>query len=74
MTWRNGREFTADDVIWNFQRVLKPETGSSTLGLMKSYLLEEYETGETDDKGKPKKATRLWDANAIERVDSIPCG
>ena len=70
VTWRNGREFTADDVIWNFQRVLKPETGSSTLGLMKSYLLEEYETGETDDKGKPKKATRLWDANAIDRVDS----
>ena len=70
VTWRNGREFTADDVIWNFQRVLQPETGSSTLGLMKSYLLEEYETGETDDKGKPKKATRLWDANAIERVDS----
>ena len=70
VTWRNGREFTADDVIWNFQRALRPETGSSTLGLMKSYLLEEYETGETDDKGKPKKATRLWDANAIERVDS----
>lgn len=70
VTWRNGREFTADDVIWNFQRVLAPETGSSTLGLMKSYLLEEYETGETDDKGKPKKATRLWDANAIERIDS----
>ena len=70
VTWRNGREFTADDVIWNFQRALRPETGSSTLGLMKSYLLEEYETGETDDNGKPKKATRLWDANAIERVDS----
>ncbi len=68
--WRNGREFTADDVIWNIKRVLQPEVGSSMLGLMKNYLLEEFETGKTDDKGKAIKSTRLWDANAIERVDA----
>ncbi len=33
-------------------------------------MLEEYETGEVDDEGNAKKSTRLWDANAIERVDS----
>ncbi len=68
--WRRGRDFTADDVVWNLKRVLDENTGSSMLGLMKGYMLDEYETGETDDKGQPKKATRLWDANAIERLDS----
>ena len=54
--WRNGRPFVADDAIWNLQRVLDPETGSSVLGLMKGYLMNEEGTG-------------LWDANAIEKVD-----
>ena len=67
--WHNGRDFTADDVIWNIEHCLDPGTGSSVLGLMKGYMLEEYETGEKDDKGNPKKSTRLWDANAIEKVD-----
>ena len=67
--WHNGRDFTADDVIWNINHCLDPNTGSSVLGLMKGYMLEEYETGEKDDKGNPKKSTRLWDANAIEKVD-----
>ena len=49
--WHNGREFTADDVVWNLKRVLDPKTGSSVLGLMKGFLLEGSETGE-------KKTTR----------------
>lgn len=63
--WHNGRRFVADDVVWNLEHVLKPETGSSVLGLMKSYMLEEVETanGET--------TTRIWDANAIEKVDDF---
>jgi peptide/nickel transport system substrate-binding protein len=69
--WHNGRQFTADDATWNLKRVLDPKTGSSVVGLMKGFLLEEYETGEKDDKGKPKKSTRLWDANAIEKVDDF---
>jgi peptide/nickel transport system substrate-binding protein len=68
--WRKGRDFTADDVIWNLKRVLDPAVGSSMLGLMKGYMLEEFETGEKDAAGQPKKSTRLWDANAIERVDA----
>ena len=60
--WHNGRAFTAEDVIWNIQRVLSESTGSSIVGLMKGYMLEEYEeAGELH--------TRLWDANAIEKVD-----
>ena len=66
--WRSGRPFTADDAIWNIQRVLDPKTGSSVLGLMKGYMLEEYETGEQKN-GKPVKLTRLWNAKAIERLD-----
>lgn len=67
--WHNGRAFVADDVVWNIKRVMDPKVGSSVLGLMKSFLMEDYETGEKDDKGNPKKSSRLWDANAIEKVD-----
>jgi peptide/nickel transport system substrate-binding protein len=66
--WRSGRSFTADDAIWNIQRVLNPKTGSSVLGLMKGYMLEEYETGEQKN-GKPVKSTRLWSSKAIEKID-----
>jgi len=69
--WHNGRQFTADDVVWNLKRVVDPKTGSSVLGLMKSFLLEDYETGEKDDKGNPKKSSRLWDASAIQKVDDF---
>ena len=54
--WRNGRPFGADDAIWNLQHVLDIDTGSSVLGLMKGYMMNEEGTG-------------LWDANAIEKVD-----
>ncbi len=67
--WHNGRQFNADDVVWNLKRVMDPKTGSSVLGLMKSFLMEDYETEETDAKGAKKKASRLWNANAIEKVD-----
>ena len=68
--WHNGRQFTADDVMWNLKHVLDPKTGSSVVGLMKGFLLEEYDAGEKDDKGNPKKSTRLWDANAVQKVDA----
>jgi len=58
-------------VVWNLKRVLDPKTGSSVLGLFKGFILEEFETGEKDDKGKPKKSTRLWDQNAIQKVDDF---
>lgn len=69
--WHNGRRFTADDVIWNVNRALDPKTGSSIVGLMKGYMLEEYETGEKDADGNPVVSERLWDANAIEKVDDF---
>lgn len=71
ITWHNGRAFTADDVIWNFEHVLADETGSSTQSLMAGYLLESYDTGAVDDSGAAVMATRLWDANAIERIDDL---
>ncbi|TPM40544.1 ABC transporter substrate-binding protein [Mesorhizobium sp. B2-3-4] len=61
--WQDGRDFTADDVTWNIKRLLTDETGSSVLGLMKGYMLNET-------KGADGNATHsLWDANAIEKVD-----
>ena len=40
--WHNGRPFTADDVVWNLKHVLDPKTGSSMVGLVKGFLLEEF--------------------------------
>ena len=72
VTWRKGnRKLTADDVAWNIKRVLDAKTGSSVVGLLRGFILDEFETGEKDDKGVAKKSTRLWDANAIERVDDF---
>src|SRR6478752_1003526 len=68
--WRKGgNNFTADDAIWNIQRVLDPKTGSSVVGLLKGFMLVDFETGEKDDKGAAKKSTKLWDPKAIEKVD-----
>jgi peptide/nickel transport system substrate-binding protein len=61
VTWRNGRAFTADDVVWNISRLLAPETGSSVAGLMAGYMLDTAADG----------TMRLWDANAIEKVDDL---
>ena len=68
VTWRTGRSLSADDVVWNLRRVLTASTGSSMIGLMKSYILNEKEEG-TDADGKPKKVTELWSPKAIEKVD-----
>ena len=62
--WHNGRDFTADDVMWNLKHALDEKTGSSVRGLMTAYMLDEFEQD-------GEKITRLWDANAIEKVDSF---
>ena len=67
--WHSGRPLIADDVVWNLKRVSDPAVGSSVLGLFTGYLVEEYDTGEKDKDGKPKKSSRLWSDKAIEKVD-----
>jgi peptide/nickel transport system substrate-binding protein len=67
--WHNGEDFTADDVIWNLNHLLDPAEGSSFVGLVKSYLIKEQDGG-IGANGKPKKTFALWDANAIQKVDS----
>ncbi|MEM7226475.1 MAG: ABC transporter substrate-binding protein [Pseudomonadota bacterium] len=64
ITWHSGRPLTAEDVIWNLRRLLDAETGSSVLGLMKGYMLDEVTEGDGT-------TTRLWDANAIEQLDDL---
>ena len=63
LKWHNGRELTAEDIAWNINHVLDADVGSSVLGLMKGYMLNEVGEGDA-------KTTELWDANAIEIVDS----
>jgi len=67
--WSNGDELVADHVIWNLTRWMDEKTGSSILGLFKSFMLTEFDTGQKDANGKAKLATRLWADNAIEKVD-----
>ena len=71
VNWKSGRPFTADDAIWNLKHILDPKTGSLGLGHFKSYMLNTIDTGEKDDKSKPKMTFELWDANAIEKVDDF---
>ncbi len=71
VTWHDGRPLTAEDIEWNIRHVLAPETGSSVIGLMGSYMLNEVETGETDDEGTAVTRSELWDANAIELIDPM---
>jgi peptide/nickel transport system substrate-binding protein len=61
--WHNGKDFTADDVVWNLKRLTDAAVGSSFVGLVKGYLLEEVKGPDG------KTTTKLWDANAIEKVD-----
>jgi len=56
VNWHSGRPFVAQDVVANIEHMLNPESGSSVIGLMKGYML--------NDEG-----TEIWDANAIEVVD-----
>ena len=69
--WHSGRPFSADDVIWNLTRLLSDEAGSSVLGLMKGYMLNEVDTGQVNESGKKIIKHELWDANAIENVDDL---
>lgn len=64
VSWHNGRRFIADDVIWNLRQLLDPATGSSTLGLMQSYLL-------LDNPALVSDGPALWDASAIEKIDDF---
>jgi len=36
VTWHNGREFVADDVVANFERALEPENGSNIHGMVQT--------------------------------------
>ncbi|GLQ06967.1 ABC transporter substrate-binding protein [Sneathiella chinensis] len=60
--WHNGDQFNADDVIFNFNRWLDPETGSSNLGLFDAMLTV---TGEGEN------AKKRMTEGAVERVDDF---
>ncbi len=68
--WHNGDEFNADDIIFNITRWFDPALGSSNIGLSAiSAMVEEVDSGEKDDDGKPKMVKRMIDG-ALEKVDS----
>jgi peptide/nickel transport system substrate-binding protein len=65
--WSNGDDFTAEDVLFNFQRWLNPAAGSSNIGLFAG-LTEDYDTGEKNADGSPKLGQRER-PGAVEKVD-----
>ncbi len=67
VTWSNGDDFIADDVVFNVARWLDPATGSSNQGRF-SAMTEEIDTGKTDDQGNPIRST-VAAAGAVEKVD-----
>ena len=69
--WHSGRDFTADDIVWNLTRLLSDKAGSSVLGLMKPYLLTELDTGTLDAEGKPVTRHELRSDTAIEKIDAM---
>jgi peptide/nickel transport system substrate-binding protein len=60
--WSNGDEFNADDVVFNLERWLNPDTGSSNIGLFAS-MVEEVE-------GADGKKMKKMKSGAVEKVDS----
>ena len=42
--WHNGGALNGEQVAWNLHHVLNPETGSSVLGLMQGYMLNDDAT------------------------------
>jgi peptide/nickel transport system substrate-binding protein len=60
--WSNGDEFNADDVVFNIERWLNPDTGSSNIGLFAS-MVEEVE-------GSDGKKTKKMKSGAVEKMDS----
>jgi peptide/nickel transport system substrate-binding protein len=71
--WRKGgRPFNADDAIWNMKRMLDPATGSSTVGLLRAFILENFELDEIDPRTQKKRVSfRLWDSNAFRKIDDF---
>ncbi len=65
--WHDGRAWSAADAAWNIEHCLNPATGSSVLGLMKGYMLNEIEVTAAD--GTKSMSTEIWSDNAIEVVD-----
>ncbi|MFQ5974340.1 MAG: ABC transporter substrate-binding protein, partial [Alphaproteobacteria bacterium] len=65
ITWSNGDEFNADDVIFNIERWLDPATGSSNQARL-SAMTHTIET--KDDQGNTVQST-VPNEGAVERVD-----
>ena len=72
--WHNGRQMIADHVVWNMKRWLDPTVGSSVLGLLKGFILEDVDSGQKDDNGNPKMTTACGTPTRSRRSTTSPYG
>jgi peptide/nickel transport system substrate-binding protein len=70
VTWSDGR------ALRGRRRGLEPQARArpgqwfgDSVGLFAGFILEDYETGETDDDGNARTSRRLWREDAIEKID-----
>ena len=73
--WRNGEDFTADDVVWNLKQLTDAAVGSSFVGLVKGYLLKEVKgaDGKTTTDHRRYRRTRCRRDAPPAPNSSSPC-
>lgn len=69
ISFHNGDELTADDVVWSLERIMDPDVGSTFLSYLETFesvkALDTYTVEVTTDKPDPIVPTRMYKAPIV---------